>query len=86
MIAGLVALIVAFVAVVVVLAFALAAVGLLIGGVVALVALAFKLAPFLLVGWIALKLGGGGGCRRSLPRSPRGRMASADDAWLDSPA
>ena len=88
MIAGLVALIVAGVAVVLVAALVLAAVGLVIGGMVALVVLAAKAAPLILLGWLAVKLLGGGQhrCgRRPLPRSP-GRFSNADEAWLDSRA
>jgi hypothetical protein len=84
MIAGLVALLVAAVVAVVVFALIFAALGLVIGGAVALTVLAVKLAPVILVGWLAVKLLGGGRCCRARPL-PRARV-SEDDAWLDSRA
>ena len=46
----------------------------------ALVGLAFKLVPFLLLGWLAVKL------IRRVERPRRGVLSASDRAWLDSPS
>src|SRR5881398_651741 len=86
MIAGLVALLVMVVLAVVFFALMLAVLGLVIGGALALVVLAVKAIPLILLGWLAMKvLGGGTRCRsRRLCHPHHQARVSADDAWLDS--
>jgi len=78
MIGALMGVILALVAVVVLGVVALAAVGVVIGVAVALIALAVKAIPFLLVGWLAVKL-------IQRVERPRRILTSSDRAWLDSP-
>jgi hypothetical protein len=78
MIGALMGVILALVAVVVLGVVAVAAIGVVIGLAVALIALAVKAIPFLLVGWLAVKL-----IRRvERPRA----ISSSDRVWLDSPS
>lgn len=79
MIGALVGVILAAVAIVVLGVVAIAALGMVIGLAVALLALAVKAIPFLLVGWLAVKL------VRRVER-PRRILTSSDRIWLDSPS
>ncbi|HSU12592.1 hypothetical protein [Longimicrobium sp.] len=79
MIGALFGVVLLMVAVVVLGVVAIAALGLVIGLAAALVALAFKAIPFLLVGWLAVKL-----IKRA--ERPRGILSSSDRVWLDSPS
>ena len=78
MLTALVGLLVAGVVGIVVLVMVMAVLGLVLGAVGMMVALAFKLIPLLLIGWVVVKLvqKGEGGSRP--------RIASSDRAWLDS--
>jgi uncharacterized membrane-anchored protein len=76
---------VAAVAVLVVLLLAFLAFGLLIAGVVALAAVALKLLPFLLVGWLAVRLlRGSQPCGTRVATYHARPPVTADDAWLDT--
>lgn len=81
MLSALVGIIVVGIAAVVVLTVLLAIFGVIFGlafGLVGLVlALAFKVLPLLLIGWVVVKL-----IQRS--ERPRSRISAADRAWLDS--
>jgi hypothetical protein len=59
-----------------------AVVAMVLVGVLAVVAvaLAVKLLPFLLVGWVVVKL------VQQAEKRPRGILSSADQRWLDSHA
>ncbi len=57
----------------------IAVLGLVISLVVAMVALSFKVLPFLLLGWLAVKL------IRRVERPRRGALSPTDLRWLDSP-
>jgi sugar phosphate permease len=78
MIGALIGVVLMVIAVAVVGVVALAALGMVIGLAVAVLALAAKVLPFVLVGWLAVKL------IRRVER-PRGILTSSDRAWLDSP-
>ena len=62
----------------------------LIGLTFAALAIAFKVIPLLLVGYLVVKLLGGGGHRQRrmchAPRRYRGNLSARDREWLDSPA
>jgi hypothetical protein len=60
---------------VVLLGVALGVAGMVLGLGVALLALTLKVLPFLLVGWVVVKLVGGG--------KPRSSISAADRRWLD---
>jgi len=51
-----------------------------LGVVMAMLALAFKVLPFLLLGWLAVKL------VRRVERPRRDGLSAADRKWLDSPS
>ena len=68
---GLLVAVVAFVAV-------LATLGIVIGLSVALLGLAFKVLPFLLLGWVAVKL------IQRAERPRHGVLSASDRRWLDS--
>jgi len=76
MIGGLLKLIGGLVVGVVLLGVVMGALGLVFGLGVALLALALKVLPFLLVGWVVVKLVGGGS-------KPRSSISAADKRWLD---
>ena len=78
MIGALIGVVLLVVAVAVLGVVALAALGVVIGLAAVLVTLAFKAIPFLLLGWLAVKL-----IRRA--ERPRGILTSSDRIWLDSP-
>jgi hypothetical protein len=85
MIAALAILLVVAVLGIVAFAMVAALLGLAVGGVVVLGVLAMKVLPLLLIGFVAVKvLGGGGSCGRA--RLRRAAPPSPDDAWLDSRA
>ncbi len=75
MIGGLLKLIGGLVGGVVLLGVVMGALGLALGLGVALLALTLKVLPFLLVGWVVVKLVGGG--------KPRSSISAADKRWLD---
>lgn len=78
MIGALIGVILAAVAVIVVGVAAVAVIGVVIGLAAAVLALAAKAVPFLLIGWSAVKL---------VQRIERPRaISSSDQAWLDSPS
>jgi hypothetical protein len=77
MIGALIKLLLVGVAAVVVLGVVLGIVGMLFGLAFGLVALAFKLAPLVLVGYVIFKLVERGNRRR-------GQISAGDRAWLDS--
>jgi archaellum biogenesis protein FlaJ (TadC family) len=78
MVTALVGLLVAGVVGIVVLVMLMAVLGLVLGTVGMLVALAFKLLPLVLIGWVVVKL------IQKSERGSRPRIASSDRAWLDS--
>ncbi|HEX6747974.1 MAG TPA: hypothetical protein VF092_11840 [Longimicrobium sp.] len=80
MIGALVGFVVVAVLAVVALVAVIALLGVVIGVVAGLVGLAFKLLPFLLLGWLAVKL------IRRVERPRRGVLSARDRAWLDSPS
>lgn len=62
----------------------------LIGLTFAALAIAIKVIPLLLIGYVVVKLLGGGGHRHRRmchgPRRHRGNLSARDREWLDSPA
>jgi ABC-type transport system involved in cytochrome bd biosynthesis fused ATPase/permease subunit len=60
----------------------------LIGLTFAALAIAIKVIPLLLVGYLVVKVLGGGSHRRRChaPRRYRGNLSARDREWLDSPA
>lgn len=76
MIGGLLKLIGGLVVGVVLLGVVMGALGLVLGLGVALLAFTLKVLPFLLVGWVVVKLVGGGS-------KPRSSISAADKRWLD---
>ncbi|HEX8246060.1 MAG TPA: hypothetical protein VF541_21270 [Longimicrobium sp.] len=76
MIGALIGLLLAVVALVAV----FAVLGIVIGLTVALLGLAFKVLPFLLLGWVAVKL------IQRAERPRHGVLTAADRRWLDSPS
>jgi len=76
MIGGLLKLIGGLVVGVVLLGVVMGALGLVFGLGVALLAFTLKVLPFLLVGWVVVKLVGGGS-------KPRSSISAADKRWLD---
>jgi len=77
MIGAIVGLIGALVVGVVVIAVVLALLGLVFGLAVGLLALAIKLLPIVLIGWVVVKL-----VQRA--ERPRGVLSASDQRWLDS--
>lgn len=78
MVTALVSLVVAGVIALVVFAVLMALLGLVLGTVFGLLALAVKLVPILLVGWIVVKL------VRAGERRSGGRLSASDRQWLDA--
>ena len=79
MLSALVGLLVAGVVGIVVLVMLMAVLGLVLGAVGMMLALAFKLVPLLLIGWVVVKL-----IQKSERGSYRTPIAASDRRWLDS--
>jgi hypothetical protein len=79
MIGALIGLVVLAVVGVVVMAVVLALLGVVIGLLAAAVGLTLKLVPFLLLGWLAVKL------VQRAERPRQGVLSASDRRWLDSP-
>lgn len=79
MISALVGLLVAGVVGIVLLVMLMAVLGLVLGAVGMMLALAFKLVPLLLIGWVVVKL-----IQKSERGSYRAAIPASDRQWLDT--